>query len=244
MLLYGMRFVLLLLVIALTAGAGVRSSGQCVVPQGLEKRQEPGPWEGEIAAFEAADRLKPPPKGAVLFVGGSSIRMWPNLEANFPGATVIQRGFGGGELSQVVYYAPRIVLPYCPRLIVLYAGDNDVFVGKSPEQVLEYYKKFVSLVRESMPQTKIAFVAIKPSRSRWAVVDKMRAANDLVREYSSRDTKLAYVDVFTPMLGATGVPRDSLYDADQLHLSAQGYALWRDLLAPLIYSSAPGTNRK
>lgn len=188
----------------------------------------------EIAEFEAADRIRPPPPGGVLFVGSSTIRLWPQIEADFPGVDVVQRGFGGSELDEVVYYAPRIVLPYKPRLIVLYAGDNDLASGKSPETVFREYKAFVALVRRTLPKTRIAFVSIKPSGSRWALVDKMRATNGQVRKYVGTDPALIYVDVFTPMLGEDGRPRAELFREDKLHMTAQGYALWRDLLRPIV----------
>lgn len=191
-------------------------------------------WEREIAQFEAADRIDPPAKGGVLFVGSSSIRMWPHLEASFPGINVLQRGFGGSQLSDVNAFAPRIVLPYEPRLIVLYAGDNDLAEGHSPEEVFSRFRTFVSLVRGSLPQTRIAFVSIKPSGSRWHLADEMRKANELVREYTATDPKLLYVDVFTPMLGPGGVPRPDLFQADSLHMNSKGYAVWRARLDPIV----------
>jgi lysophospholipase L1-like esterase len=149
---------------------------------------------------------------------------------------VVQRGFGGSEISDVVHYAPRIVLPYKPRLIVFYAGDNDLNAGESPESVLRDFQAFADLVWRSLPETRIAFVSIKPSGSRWALVDKMRAANEMIRAYAAGDSRLSYVDVFTPMLGADGKPREELFVADRLHLNDQGYALWRQILLPVVSS--------
>ncbi len=141
-------------------------------------------------------------------------------------------------MSDVIHYAPRIVLPYKPRLIVLYAGDNDLNAGKSPEAVFRDYQAFVALVRRALPETRIAYIAIKPSGARWALVEKVRAANALVRHFAATDPRLLYVDVFTPMLGPDGMPREELFIADRLHMSAQGYALWRDLLAPIVRNMA------
>jgi lysophospholipase L1-like esterase len=197
------------------------------------------PFEDEIEQFEAADRASPPDSGGVVFVGSSSIRLWPNLKADFPGVNALQRGFGGSELWQVVNYAPRIVLPYCPKRIVLYAGDNDLAAGRAPEQILKDYQDFVALVHGSAPHARIAFVGIKPSGSRWALADKMRRTNQLVRDYSSTDPRLVYIDAFTPMLGRDGRPRPDLFVADSLHMNAAGYALWRDLLAGFVYGRDP-----
>lgn len=234
---FGMRSTFLL-VAALAVGPGVYARSQCPPPPPPALVGEPEPWEGEIAQFEAGDKVNPPPKGAVLFIGGSSIRLWPNIRADFPKVDVVQRGFGGTDLHLVVHYAPRVVLPYCPRLIVVYAGDNDVAEGRTPEEILTDFKAFVRVVRRPMPKTKIAFVAIKPSGDRVALLNKMRATNALVRQYVATDSSLTYVDVFTPMLGPDGRPREELFQADRLHLNAQGYALWRDLLQPIVSATA------
>jgi lysophospholipase L1-like esterase len=235
-----MRLVsLLLTVVALGACSTGRSappatSQTVFAPAGNAAANTSPRFADDIAAFEAADRRDPPAPGGILFVGSSTIRLWPSLANDFPGVAVVQRGFGGSEISDVVLYAPRIVLPYRPRLIVFYAGDNDLNAGESPESVLRDYQSFVELVWRSLPETRIAFVSIKPSGSRWAIVDKMRRANELIRAYSARDPRLSYVDVFTPMLGPDGKPREELFIADRLHLSEQGYELWRQVLLPVV----------
>ncbi len=227
----------LLLVAALSAALGVRTPAQCPSKPPAPLVGEAERFEDEIASFEAADRISPPPKGSVLFVGSSSIRLWSNLEADFPNIDVLQRGFGGSTLKEVDNYAPRIVLPYCPRLIVVYAGDNDLAESRTPEQILADFKTFVGLVRAPMPKTGIVFVSIKPSTARVALLGKMRETNALVRQYIATDPTLTYVDVFTPMLGPTGLPRGELFQSDGLHMNPQGYAIWRGLLQPLV--SAP-----
>lgn len=227
----------ILLVAALSAALGVRTPAQCPPKPSAPLVGAAQRFEDEIASFEAADRISPPPKGSVLFVGSSSIRVWPHLEADFPSIDVLQRGFGGSTLDEVDHYAPRIVLPYCPRLIVLYAGDNDLAEGRTPEQILADFRTFVGLVRPPMPKTRIVFVSIKPSTARVALLGKMREANALVRSYIATDPSLTYVDVFTPMLGPTGIPRGELFQSDGLHMNAQGYAIWRGLLQPVM--SAP-----
>jgi lysophospholipase L1-like esterase len=192
-------------------------------------------FEPEIAAFEARDRVAPPPRGGIVFVGSSSIRFWPNLASDFPDAPVVNRGFGGSTLADVIYFAPRIVLPYAPRMIVLYAGDNDLAAGRTPEQVLGDYTSFVRLVRRALPATRLVYMSIKPSPSRWALAEPMRAANALIAQAIARDTLATFVDVFTPMLDASGRPRPALFQADSLHMTPAGYVLWRARLAPLVH---------
>jgi lysophospholipase L1-like esterase len=195
-----------------------------------------GPWEKEIRAFEKRDRQQPPPEGAVLFVGSSSIRLW-NLSDSFPGVATINRGFGGSQLADSVQFAERIVIPYRPKLIVVYAGDNDIAAGKTPAQVAADFKHFVGKVRPALPETPIAFLSIKPSIKRWALVDRIRATNRLIEQYAADGDQLRYVDVFTPMLGADGLPRKELFREDGLHLNAEGYKLWAETLRPVLPES-------
>lgn len=191
-------------------------------------------FEEEIRAFEAEDRLRPPPEGAVLFIGSSSIRMWETLGQDFPGVPVINRGFGGSEMEDTVRYAHRIALPYKPRQIVVYAGDNDLGGGKAPEAVADAFASFVRLVHAQLPATRIGFVAIKPSLMRWHLIDMVRKTNGLVREICARDPRLDFIDIVPAMLGDDGMPRQELYVEDGLHLSVQGYAIWRAAVAPFL----------
>jgi lysophospholipase L1-like esterase len=194
----------------------------------------PSQWEPEIVAFESADRTNPPPSGGIVFVGSSSIRMWQTLQNDFPGLPVVNRGFGGSVLSDVVEFANRIVVPYKPRMVVLYAGDNDLAAGRTPARVFADFQEFVSIVHRDLPNTRIAFIAIKPSIARASIIDKIRATNQLIRDYTRTDNKLIYVDVFTPMLDASGQPRRELFLEDGLHMNAKGYAIWRDLVTPVL----------
>jgi lysophospholipase L1-like esterase len=196
---------------------------------------DPTRFEAEIRAFEAADRASPPPPGGVVFVGSSSIKNWTDVAADFPGVPVLNRGFGGSTLADVVYFENRIVVPYRPRLVVLYAGDNDLASGRPPERVLGDYRAFVARLRSALPATRIVFVSIKPSPSRRAYIDRAREANQRIRAYITRDSLQAYVDVFTPMLGAAGQPRPELFGPDSLHMTRAGYLLWQALLAPVVH---------
>jgi lysophospholipase L1-like esterase len=197
---------------------------------------DPGRWEAEIKKFEATDRLHPPPAGGVVFVGSSSIRLW-KLADSFPGMEVLNRGFGGSYLADSARYADRIVTPYAPRVIVVYAGDNDLAGGRSPEQVRDAYRDFVTNVRAKLPKTPIIFIGIKPSPSRWKLADKAKAANLLIAEVQRGDPTQKFVDVWQPMLGSDGQPRPELFLKDQLHMNEQGYKIWADLLKPLLKSS-------
>jgi lysophospholipase L1-like esterase len=195
---------------------------------------DPSRFEADIAHFEAEDRASPPAPGGVLFVGGSSIRLWPSLAADFPGVPVINRGFGASTMSEVLHFTDRIVIPYRPRLTVVYAGDNDIEMGRSARQLFDDYRAFVAVVHSELPRTRIAFVSLKPSPSRWTKVGEMREANRLIRDFVRTDSLQTFIDVFTPMLGANGHPRPELFVADSLHMTPKGYELWRGLIAPVV----------
>ncbi len=198
------------------------------------KEFRPDRWETTIRAFEAADQTNPPPPKAVEFIGSSSIRKWTNAPAQFPKHKVFLRGFGGSHLSDSVAFADRIVIPYQPGLILLYAGDNDIAAGKSPQQVFADFKSFVAKVHASLPRARIAFIAIKPSPSREKFLAPTREANRLIREFIAGQERLIYLDVFTPMLNAEGRPRPDLFLSDRLHLNDAGYKLWASIVSPIL----------
>jgi lysophospholipase L1-like esterase len=197
--------------------------------------QDPRRFEPEIRAFEAHDRAATPPVGGIVFVGSSSIKNWVEVAQDFPGRPVLNRGFGGSTLTDVRYYEDRVVLRYKPRLVVLYAGDNDLAMGRSPERVLRDYRAFVAHLRSVRPGTRLVYVSIKPSPARRAFLGAARRTNELIRSDIRRDSLASYVDVSTPMLEPSGQPRAALFGPDSLHMSRSGYALWRTLLDSVIH---------
>jgi len=190
-------------------------------------------WEGHIRRFEASDKENPPPKGAILFLGSSSIVRW-NTKKLLPDLTTINRGFGGSQVADSLEFADRILIPYAPRIVVFYAGDNDIAAGKTPQRVLADYKALVAKTHAKLPKTRFIYIPIKPSLSRWKLWPKMKQANAMIEAFSRSDANLVYLDVATPMLGPDGRPRKELLAKDGLHLSPTGYALWTSLLKPLL----------
>ena len=203
----------------------------------LGQAEDPDPmrFAEEIRAFEAWDEKNAVVTSPILFVGSSSIRFW-DTAVRFPELPVVNRGFGGSHISDVNHFIEATVLKYAPRMIVFYAGDNDVNAGKSKETVLADYQEFVGLVMAQFPETDIVFLPIKPSLARWSFWSEMAAANELIRAFSSEDDRLHYVDVATPMLGSDGKPRPELLIEDGLHMTAEGYDIWSDLLATYVSS--------
>jgi lysophospholipase L1-like esterase len=192
------------------------------------------PFEKEILAFEAMDKTNPPPQDAILFTGSSSIRFWTTLEQDFKGHKVINRGFGGSQMSDVVYYANRIVIPYQPHKIVLFAGTNDLDAGKTPEQVFEDFKDFVKKILEALPKVEIDYISITTSPSRWHEVEKVKKANDLISSWIKTQDHLTFINVFPATLGEEGKPMPGFFRVDRLHMNAKGYALWTSIIEPYL----------
>jgi lysophospholipase L1-like esterase len=192
-------------------------------------------WEPSLAEFDAADKLHAPAVGGVVFVGSSSIRLWPDLEKQFGDVPVIKRGFGGSRLADCAVHADRLVTRYKPRQVIVYAGDNDLAEGHKPAEVLASYEAFVSRVREAVPGVRIAYVSIKPSPLRANLMAAARETNAHNRQFTEAHPQaLEYIDIFTPMLGQDGTVRADLYGPDSLHMNAAGYALWRERISPRI----------
>jgi lysophospholipase L1-like esterase len=189
-------------------------------------------WDAEIATFQAQDQARPPVRGAVLFIGSSSIRFWKTLARDFPEVKTINRGFGGSEIDDATFFADRIVAPYHPRAIVIYAGDNDLADGDSPAHVRDDFAAFVRKARSLDPGVPIAFIAIKPSVARKALLPQIREANALVRQYAASEHGVTWLDVLTPMLGKNGQPQAQWFVGDGLHMNRKGYALWVSIVRP------------
>jgi lysophospholipase L1-like esterase len=186
-------------------------------------------WESEISAFEARDRTNRPPKDCIIFVGSSSIRRWTNLVTDFPDLPVVNRGFGGSQLADSVNFAERIIVPYQPRQVVIYAGGNDINAGKSPEVV---YGDFVALVTEihaQLPRARISYISSAPNLQRWAEVEKVRRLNALAEAYCRRHG-FDFINVFPLMLGPDGRPKPDIFVADGLHMNPKGYAIWKEAI--------------
>ena len=191
-------------------------------------------WEKEISAFEAADKTNPPPPNAIIFIGSSSVRMWKSLAQDFPEHKVVNRGFGGSQIADSVQFADRIVVPHQPRLVVLYAGGNDINAGKTPERVFADFEAFVAKIRAGLPTTKIAYISSAPNPARWAQIEKVRTLNTLIRDFIAKDSSLVFIDVHSRMLGPDSQPLPDIYLKDRLHMNEKGYAIWKEVVGPYL----------
>lgn len=190
-------------------------------------------WLDEINAFGVLDGNTPAQNG-ILFTGSSSIRFWQNPAKDFNNPTIINRGFGGSELIDLIENFDRLILKYHPKKIVIYSGDNDIEAGKSAEIVFGDFSTLYGMIKAKLPNTQVYYIAIKPSLNRWAKVIEIKKANTMINAYLNTKQNTAFVDIFSPMIGLSGKPNKKWFIEDGLHLSKEGYELWTAILAPYI----------
>ncbi len=186
------------------------------------------PFDVEIRAFERLDSIEKPAKGQILLYGSSTMRLWKTYKTDLTGYQVVNRGFGGSQMSDAVYYFDRVVVPLAPSWILLYEGDNDISNGKkTPEQVLKDFETFMQLVKQKLPGTKVAIYTLRPSVARENLMPQQRHLNAHFKKYCKKHKKKAYfIDVYDLLLTPAGKPNPAYLDADTLHLNAKGYEVW------------------
>lgn len=194
----------------------------------------PERWTAEIDRLVAGDAAQPPTPGGIVFVGSSSIRLWSTLATDFPAADALNRGFGGSELADSVYYAARLVLPYRPRAVVVYAGENDLWNGKSPAALLEDFRALRTRVHAALPGSRIIFLSIKYSPARERIHPQIGEANRLIAADCASAPSCLFVDVATPLFGPDGRSDGKFFLPDGIHLNAGGYQAWTRVLAPYL----------
>jgi lysophospholipase L1-like esterase len=200
-------------------------------------------WESTIQKFEEADKITPPKPGMIVFAGSSSFARWSTLVSDMKSLDVINRGFGGSEMSDLDYYAKRIVNVYRPEAVVVYEGDNDLgsLSTKTPEMVADGFRQFVQIVRADQPDAWIYFLSIKPSILRRKDWPKMNAANEMIQGFMRTQTHMQYIDIATPMFDAKGNLPGDLFVSDGLHPTAKCYALWTSIIKPILLTRFGGS---
>jgi len=189
-----------------------------------------------IQAFKRKDAEQPPVKHAILFVGSSSFTKWIDVQDYFPGYPIINRGFGGSTLPDVIRYADDIIFPYQPRQVVIYCGENDLASSDtvSAATVIERVKILFGMIRKKLGGVPVLFVSLKPSPSRSRLFPKMKTVNEQVKTFLLKDKHAAFADVYSRMLDADGQPMKDIFLADSLHMNAKGYTIWQKVLKPLL----------
>lgn len=194
------------------------------------------PFYKDIEAFKKQDLVAPPQKGSILFVGSSSFTMWKDVQKDFPAYKIINRGFGGSSLTDVIRYAPTIIYLYQPKQVVIYCGEND-FVSSTNANADTVYTRFSQLfgmIRKEVPKAHILFVSIKPSPSRAKYMPEMQRANAMIQSFLKKQAKTGYVDVYNKMLLADGSPMPDIFLNDKLHMNRSGYEIWKQAILPYL----------
>ena len=210
------------------------SSSFCRLAFTAESAHDFAKWEKEISAFEQRDRTNEPPKGGLLFIGSSTIKLWKSLPEDFPNYHLINRGFGGSEIVDSTHFAERIIFPYGPRMIFLRAGGNDLWNGKTSEQVFADFKEFVRKIHDKLPQTEILFISLSPSIERIKQADKEKAVNGMIKNYAATTAGVKYIDAWSVPLGSDGEPGAEFFLPDKLHFNAAGYKRLVERLRPYL----------
>ena len=193
------------------------------------------PFEGEIKAFAKSDSIVGPLHGKIVFAGSSSFTKWKDINQYFPGYPIINRGFGGSNLLDVILYVNETITKYKPKQVVIYCGENDLASSDtvSPEIVLDRFSILFNLIREQLGnKSNITFVSIKPSISRWRLEPKILAANALIASFIAKQTNANYINIHNAMLQGDGSIMKDIFIADNLHMNAKGYAIWQKIIAP------------
>ena len=192
---------------------------------------KPAFWN-DIQQFRKQDSVQPPPSNAILFVGSSSFTRWTDVQNYFPGYTIINRGFGGSTLVDVLHYEEDVIFKYNPKQILIYCGENDFASSDTitPTTVFNRFKTLFSEIRTVYPKVPIAYISMKPSPSRWNLRDKFMTGNHLIEDYLKKQKNAQFISVWKPMLGSDGKPKKEIFVEDNLHMNAQGYAIWQKII--------------
>jgi lysophospholipase L1-like esterase len=204
------------------------------VPDALLLAQNPERFAKEVDSTVAAANESVDRNNLILFTGSSSIKLWKNLSSSFPGYNVINMGFGGSEMADLLYYTNKLIIPYQPRQIFIYEGDNDLNAGRSPEQIIGSADSILLLIRKHLPESEVIFISPKPSLSRWKLKDKYEDYNQKLSAWTRTKTGVQFADVWTPMLDSNGVVLKDIFIADGLHLNEKGYLIWTSVLRKYI----------
>lgn len=202
---------------------------------GLQAQNSPAFWS-DIQTFKKQDSIQKPATNAILLIGSSSFTKWRDVSNYFPSYTIINRGFGGSTLVDVIRYAYDIVIPYQPKQVIIYCGENDLASSEniSPAEVLVRVKTLFGIIRTNFPTATIDYVSIKPSPVRASIQPRVKEANKIIKAFLAKQNNAGFIDIYDAMLNAKGNMREELYIGDRLHMKPEGYAIWKKIMEPYL----------
>jgi len=194
------------------------------------------PFAADIAAFKKQDSISLTPKHAILFVGSSSFTKWTDVQNYFPNHIIINRGFGGSTIPDVIRYEQEVIFRYQPKQIVIYCGENDIAFADTltGSMVFERFKQLFTDIRNRFPKIPVVYISMKPTPSRWQMKERLIAGNELIAKYLKKKKKAKFISVWNSMLGPDGKPMEDIFIADKLHMNAKGYAIWQKIIEPVL----------
>lgn len=194
------------------------------------------PFWSDIQKLKKADSAQAVPKNAILFIGSSSFTRWNDVQAAFPNHPIINRGFGGSRLTDVIRYAYDVIVPYTPKQVIVYCGENDLADSDTvnASDVVTRFKTLFGIIRQNLPNTSIYFVSIKPSPSRKQLLPQFREVNRQIRAFLRLQKSAGFINVYDAMLTPKGAPREELFVEDNLHMNAEGYRIWQRIILPFL----------
>lgn len=173
-------------------------------------------------------------KGEVVFTGSSSVRMWKNLQEQFPDVPIINTGFGGSTALDLSEQLFPLVLRLEPSKVFIYEGDNDINGGNTAAEIMATLDDIVTRIQKQLPNTTVNLISAKPSPSRWELKNSYLVLNDLMRQYCTTHDNVNFVNVWDIMLDKSGVPRADIFIGDNLHMNEKGYDLWKEIFTPFL----------
>jgi lysophospholipase L1-like esterase len=196
--------------------------------------QNPARFQDEINKIKADQTDYSSKKNLVLFTGSSSVRMWTDVQADFPDLAVLNTGFGGSTMSDLLYYADTVILRYRPVMLFIYEGDNDIASGKKPDEILKDADNLVDLIRQKLPRSTICFISAKPSIARWNLKEAYLDYNRQLKEFTAHHPRVYYLDVWDRMIGSDGNPKSDIFLDDRLHMNRAGYDIWKEIVSKFL----------
>jgi len=195
------------------------------------------PFKDAILEFQRMDSISMPKKGSILFVGSSSFTNWKDVQDYFPTYPIINRGFGGSSLPDVIRYAQETIVNYAPKQIYIYCGENDIAADPSisADTILNRFKIVYTIIRKKLKKNiPIVYVSMKPSLARWNYESKIVEANGLIKQFIETQKNILFLDVHNAMLDPDGMVKADIFLEDQLHMNAKGYTIWQGIIAPTL----------
>lgn len=187
-------------------------------------------YESEVSQLEARIKSGEITKGANLFYGSSSLKLWKSMKEDLAPHNVENVAFGGSTIEACVYFFERLV-PVCePKSIIFYAGDNDIGNGVYHSDVMARFEALLAKRAKTLSGIKFTFISVKPSPARHHLLHRIRLLNSYVKTRLDELDNVNYLDVHSLMYTPDGMPNHELFNDDGLHMNENGYAIWRNLL--------------